>query len=70
MTDSYRRMDAGMNEIIPNLWLGDLHNATDANLLKSNNIHSILSVMRGKLSVAEVRPRFAPREVGSMLTVP
>ncbi len=44
-----------MNEVIPNLWLGDLRTALKVDLLRSRNIHSVLSVMRGKVTVSEVR---------------
>jgi dual specificity phosphatase 12 len=50
--DEYHHMD----QIIPGLWIGDLHSATDRNTLTENNIHSILSVMRGRFSIPEVRP--------------
>lgn len=43
-----------MNEVIPNLWLGDLRSAQNTEKLRQNNIHSILSAMRGKVVVAEV----------------
>lgn len=45
----------GMNEVIPNLWLGDLTSAQNTEKLRQNNIHSILSAMRGKVVVEEVR---------------
>ncbi|THG95886.1 hypothetical protein EW026_g5841 [Hermanssonia centrifuga] len=46
-------MESGMNEVIPNLWLGDLRTALKVDLLRSRNIHSVLSVMRGKVTVSE-----------------
>ncbi len=45
-----------MDQILQGLWIGDLHSAKDANSLRANNIHSILSVMRGRFSIPEVRP--------------
>ncbi|KAJ3551832.1 hypothetical protein NM688_g4482 [Phlebia brevispora] len=52
-------IDTGpMTEIIPNLWLGALQNAANANLLRSKNIHSILSVMKGKFTIAETFKRY------------
>ena len=50
--DEYHHMD----QILSGLWIGDLHSAKDSNTLTANNIRSILSVMRGRLSVPEVRP--------------
>jgi hypothetical protein len=47
-----------MDQILPGLWVGDLHSAKDANTLAANNIHSILTVMRGRFSVPEVCPVF------------
>lgn len=44
-----------MDEIIPNLWIGDLRAATDEQLLREHNIHSVLSAMRGRVKVHEVR---------------
>lgn len=43
-----------MDQILPGFWVGDLHSAKDPNTLVANNIHSILSVMRGRLSIPEV----------------
>ncbi|KAI0295742.1 hypothetical protein BC826DRAFT_1091313 [Russula brevipes] len=42
-----------MDQILPRLWVGNLHSATDPNALRANNIHSILTVMRGRLSIPE-----------------
>jgi len=50
--DEYHHMD----QILSGLWIGDLHSAKDGNTLTANNIRSILSVMRGRLSIPEVRP--------------
>jgi dual specificity phosphatase 12 len=43
-----------MDQILPGLWVGDLHSAKDVNTLRSNNIQSILTVMRGRFSIPEV----------------
>lgn len=43
-----------MNEVIPGLWIGDLPSAMNVQKLKSNNIYSILSAMRGRITVNEV----------------
>uniref|UniRef100_A0A0W0FZG5 protein-tyrosine-phosphatase n=1 Tax=Moniliophthora roreri TaxID=221103 RepID=A0A0W0FZG5_MONRR len=42
-----------MDEIIPGLWIGNLQSASDVQTLKANNIFSILSAMRGKISIHE-----------------
>ncbi|KAJ7108682.1 hypothetical protein C8R44DRAFT_803346 [Mycena epipterygia] len=42
-----------MDEIIPGLWVGDLPSATDTQTLKSNKIFSILSAMRGRVTINE-----------------
>lgn len=47
-----------MNEVIPNLWLGSLRAAQDTESLRRNNIHSILSIMRGKVKISEVYLKF------------
>jgi len=44
----------GMDEIIPNLWIGDLQAAQDVETLKSNGIFSVLSAMRGRVRINEV----------------
>lgn len=44
-----------MHEIVPNLWLGDLLSALDAKTLRAKGVRSVLSVMRGRVSVHEVR---------------
>ena len=46
---------APMNEISPNLWLGDLKSAMDTVTLKKKNIRSIVSVLPRKLPIDEVR---------------
>ncbi|KAF7325997.1 hypothetical protein MKEN_00450600 [Mycena kentingensis (nom. inval.)] len=42
-----------MDEIIPGLWVGDLPSATDTATLKANKIFSILSTMRGRVTIHE-----------------
>lgn len=42
-----------MDEIIPGLWIGDLPSALDVKNLKANKIFSILSAMRGKITIHE-----------------
>ncbi len=44
-----------MDEIIPGLWVGDLPSALNVELLKKNHIFSILSTMRGRITIHEVR---------------
>ena len=48
--DEYHHMD----QILPGLWIGDLHSATDGKTLTANNIRSILTMMRGRFSIPEV----------------
>ena len=43
-----------MNEIFPGLWIGDMQSAKNLTMLQENNVHSVLSVMRGKVAVHEV----------------
>lgn len=50
--ESYNHMD----EVVPGLWVGDLQSAKDVETLKANNIHSVLSAMRGRVAIHEVRP--------------
>lgn len=49
--------DLTMNEIVPNLWLGDLISALDVETLRAKGVQSVLSVMRGRVTVHEVRQR-------------
>ncbi|KAL0576450.1 tyrosine protein phosphatase yvh1 [Marasmius crinis-equi] len=42
-----------MDEIIPGLWIGNLPSALDHETLQANKIFSILSAMRGKVSIHE-----------------
>ena len=51
MDNEYHHLD----QVIPRLWVGDLHSAKDADTLKASDIQSILTVMRGRLSIPEVR---------------
>ena len=44
-----------MDEVIPGLWIGDLQSALDAQNLKAHGIFSILTAMRGKVTIHEVR---------------
>ena len=43
-----------MDEVIHNLWIGDLPSALDTNGLKENNIHSVVSAMRGRVTLHDV----------------
>jgi len=52
-----------MNEVIPGLWIGDLPSALNVEKLKANNIFSILSAMRGRITVNEVRTSFGACEL-------
>ncbi|TBU39843.1 hypothetical protein BD309DRAFT_928271 [Dichomitus squalens] len=42
-----------MNEIVPNLWVGDLPSALDTETLRAHNIRSVLTAMRGRVSIHE-----------------
>ncbi|KAL0959580.1 hypothetical protein HGRIS_011290 [Hohenbuehelia grisea] len=42
-----------MDEIIPGLWIGNLPSALDVKTLKENKIFSILSAMRGRITIHE-----------------
>ncbi|KAI0656971.1 hypothetical protein C8Q70DRAFT_306841 [Cubamyces menziesii] len=42
-----------MNEIVPNLWVGDLPSALDTEKLKAHNIRSVLTAMRGRVRIHE-----------------
>ena len=44
-----------MDEIVPNLWVGDLPSALDTETLRTRNIRSVLTAMRGRVSIHEVR---------------
>ena len=43
-----------MNEVLPGLWIGDLASALDTETLKIHGIFSIVSAMRGRLTIKEV----------------
>jgi dual specificity phosphatase 12 len=40
-----------MDQVIPNLWIGDLPSALDVDVLKEKNIYSIVSAMRGRVTL-------------------
>ncbi|KAG6841496.1 hypothetical protein C0991_010354 [Blastosporella zonata] len=42
-----------MDEVTPGLWIGDLASALDVEKLKTHGIYSILSAMRGRLTIKE-----------------
>ncbi|KAG6856937.1 hypothetical protein H0H87_011923 [Tephrocybe sp. NHM501043] len=42
-----------MDEVSPGLWIGDLASALDVEKLKTHGIYSILSAMRGRLTIKE-----------------
>ncbi|KAE9406513.1 hypothetical protein BT96DRAFT_954792 [Gymnopus androsaceus JB14] len=42
-----------MDQVIPRLWIGGLPSAMDTENLKANKIFSVLSAMRGKISIHE-----------------
>ena len=44
-----------MDQVIQNLWLGDISSISDVENLKKNNIHSILSIVSGEVAVQAVR---------------
>ena len=62
--EEYHHMDL----IISGLWIGDLHSATDSDALTANNIRSILTMMRGRFSVPEVRPILLLTSISTSLT--
>jgi hypothetical protein len=47
-----------MDEVIPGLWIGDISSAHDVEKLKAHGIFSILTAMRGKITIHEVRGPF------------
>ena len=49
-----------MNEIIPNLWIGDLSAALAADLLQAHNIKFIISAMRGRVKINPVSTENPP----------
>jgi dual specificity phosphatase 12 len=44
-----------MDEVVPGVWIGDLQSALDVKGLKERNIFSILTAMRGKITIHAVR---------------
>ncbi|ETW78140.1 hypothetical protein HETIRDRAFT_55514 [Heterobasidion irregulare TC 32-1] len=46
-----------MDQVVLNLWVGDLHSAKDVETLKANGIFSVLSAMRGRLTIHETLTR-------------
>lgn len=51
MDNEYHHLD----QVLPGLWVGDIQSAKDADVLRANNIQSILTVLRGTVSIPEVR---------------
>lgn len=43
-----------MDEIVPNLWIGDLPSALDVETLKAKKIFSVVTAMRGKVTIHAV----------------
>jgi dual specificity phosphatase 12 len=43
-----------MDEVMPGLWIGDLSSALDVEKLRAHKIFSILTAMRGKVTIHEV----------------
>lgn len=43
-----------MDEVIPNLWIGNIASALDVDGLKEHKIHSIVSAMRGRVALHDV----------------
>jgi dual specificity phosphatase 12 len=50
---SFSTMTSNMDQVIPGLWIGGLLAALDTETLKANNIFSVLTAMRGKISIHE-----------------
>ena len=44
-----------MDEIVPHLWIGDLPSALDVDTLKTKKIFSVVTAMRGKITIHAVR---------------
>lgn len=53
-TSKFTSPSTTMDQVIPNLWLGNIASISDVENLKDNNIHSILSAMRGIVVVQGV----------------
>lgn len=46
-----------MDEVIPNLWIGNLASAIfNKNKLEEHNIRSVVSAMKGEVSMHDVSP--------------
>ncbi|KIY48793.1 hypothetical protein FISHEDRAFT_65614 [Fistulina hepatica ATCC 64428] len=46
-------MTSNLDEIIPNLWVGNLPSAMDVDTLKQNHIYSVLTAMSGRIQINE-----------------
>lgn len=44
-----------MDQVAPGVWIGDLQSALDVKGLKEKNIFSIVTAMRGKVTINAVR---------------
>lgn len=55
MTTTFAPCVGSMDEVIPGLWIGDISSAHDVEKLKEHGIFSILTAMRGKVTIHEVR---------------
>lgn len=44
-----------MDEVVPGLWLGNLPSALDVQGLRAKNIFSVVTAMRGKITIHAVR---------------
>lgn len=44
-----------MDQVLPNLWIGDIYSAQDVEGLKANGIYSIVSAMRWRVTLHHVR---------------
>ncbi|KAG1823341.1 protein-tyrosine phosphatase-like protein [Suillus subaureus] len=47
-----------MDEVVPGVWIGDLQSALDVKGLKERNIFSILTAMRGKVTIHAIFNRY------------
>lgn len=43
-----------MDEIIPNLWIGDISSAVDKDRLLEHRIYNVVSAMRGRVTLHDV----------------
>lgn len=46
---------SSMDEVVPRLWIGDLPSALDVETLKAEKIFSVVTAMRGKVTIHAVR---------------